>query len=69
VTALLEKRVKIFFVTHLYELASGFHHKQMANSVFLRAERSEDGTRNFKLIEGSPLQTSFGIDLYNKIFK
>jgi hypothetical protein len=68
-TALLEKQVQIFFVTHMYELASSVHQKQLPNAIFLRAERMEDGTRNFKLVEGMPLQTSFGIDLYNKIFQ
>ncbi|TZE81683.1 MutS-related protein [Calorimonas adulescens] len=66
--ALMEKRIKIFFVTHLYEFAHGFYEKNMIDVVFLRAERRSDGGRTFKLIEGEPLQTSFGIDLYNKIF-
>jgi DNA mismatch repair ATPase MutS len=68
VTALLEKRVKVFFVTHLVELACGFHEHQMANALFLRAERGEDGSRNFKLVEGAPLQTGYGMDLYSMIF-
>ncbi len=68
VTALLEKQVKIFFVTHLVELACGFHENQMTNAIFLRAEREEDGSRNFKLVEGAPLQTGYGMDLYRTIF-
>ena len=64
VTALLEKRVKIFYVTHLFELASGFYQKQMRTAFFLRAERE----RSFRLVEGEPLQTSFGMDLYKKMF-
>ncbi len=66
--ALLEKRIKVFFVTHLYELARCFHDKEMENAVFLRAERLTDGGRTFKVIEGAPLQTSYGEDLYNRIF-
>ncbi|CEP68119.1 DNA mismatch repair protein MutS, C-terminal [Moorella glycerini] len=68
VSALLEKHIKVFFVTHLYEFAHGFYDKKMANALFLRAERQADGTRTFKLIEGEPLQTSYGEDLYNSIF-
>jgi DNA mismatch repair ATPase MutS len=68
VSALLEKRVKIFFVTHLYEFAHGFYAKNLKDAVYLRAERREDGARTFKLIEGEPLQTSYGKDLYDKIF-
>jgi DNA mismatch repair ATPase MutS len=68
VCALLEKRIKIFFVTHLYEFAHGFYDKTMKNAICLRAERQPDGGRTFKVIEGEPLQTSYGEDLYNRIF-
>ena len=68
VRALLEKRIKVFFVTHQYEFAHGFYDKKMENAIFLRAERQADGARTFKLIEGEPLQTSYGEDLYNRIF-
>lgn len=69
VNALLEKRIKVFYVTHLYELAHGFHARQMENAIFLRAERRSDGGRTYKLMEAEPLQTSFGVDAYNKIFR
>jgi DNA mismatch repair ATPase MutS len=68
VSALLEKRIEVFFVTHLYEFAHGFYDKGMENAIFLRAERQADGARTFKLIEGEPLQTSYGEDLYISIF-
>jgi DNA mismatch repair ATPase MutS len=68
INALLEERMKIFFVTHLYEFAHGFFDKEMQNAIFLRAERQADGGRTLKLIEGEPLQTSYGEDLYNRIF-
>ena len=69
VSALLEKRIRIFFVTHLYEFAHGFFDRKQDEAVFLRAERKADGTRTFKLIEGEPMQTSYGIDLYHAIFE
>lgn len=69
VAALLEKRNKVFFVTHLYSLAHGFHQKGLSNAIFLRAERQDDGARTFKLIEGEPLETSYGEDLYKRIFR
>jgi hypothetical protein len=68
VTALLEKGIGIFFVTHLYEFAHDFHEKNLGNVIFLRADRQGDGVRTFKLREGEPLDTSFGEDLYKKIF-
>lgn len=68
VGALLEKGIKVFFVTHLYEFARGFYDQGMADALFLRAERKADGVRTFKLIEGEPLQTSYGADLYERVF-
>ena len=67
VRALLERRVKVFFVTHLYDFAHGFF-AGMETALFLRAERQPDGTRTFKLPEGEPLATSYGEDLYEEIF-
>lgn len=68
VTALLDSGLKVFFVTHLYTFAHAFDEMQLGTAIFLRAERTQDGTRTFKLVEGQPLETSFGEDLYTKIF-
>ncbi len=67
-SALLERRIKIFYVTHLYDFARSVYEKNRATSIFLRAERQADGSRTFKLIEAEPLQTGYGVDLYNAIF-
>jgi len=69
IKALLEKRIKVFFVTHLYEFAHGFYDNKMENAMFLRADRQTDGRRTFKIIEGEPLQTSYGEDVYHRIFE
>jgi DNA mismatch repair ATPase MutS len=66
--ALLERDIKVCFVTHLYEFAHRLHKQKMQNATFLRAERLADGTRTFKLVEGEPLQTSYGRDLYDSVF-
>jgi len=66
--ALVEERIKVFFVTHLYEFAHALYEKNMENAVFLRAGRQSDGIRTFKVVEGAPLETSYGQDLYNSIF-
>jgi DNA mismatch repair ATPase MutS len=68
VSALLEKRVKVFFVTHQYQFARSLYEKKMANAVFLRAERKTGGERTFKVVPGEPLETSYGEDLYDHIF-
>ena len=68
VGALLAKRVKVLFVTHMYELAHGFHVQQRDTALFLRAQREPDGQRTFKLRDAEPLPTSYGEDSYRRIF-
>jgi len=68
VGALLNRRVKVFYVTYLYHFAHSFFVRRSDRAIFLRAERRLDGTRPFKLVEGEPLQTSYGEDLYRTIF-
>ncbi|WP_271672818.1 MutS-related protein [Bradyrhizobium sp. CCBAU 51627] len=67
-TALLEKGVKVGYVTHLHQFAHRMDQKKLPNALFLRAERQPDGTRTFRLIEAAPLQTSYGEDLYANVF-
>lgn len=69
VSALLEKELRLLYVTHLYEFAHGVSEEEKERAMFLRADRREDGQRTFKLISGEPLRTSFGEDLYRQIFK
>lgn len=68
ISALSEKSIKIFFVTHLYDFAHNIYNKNMQNTIFLRAERKKDGERSFRIIEAEPLETSYGEDIYKKIF-
>ena len=69
VCALVEKRIKVFFVTHLYTFAHGFSENSKENVLFLRADRQTDGRRTFQLCEGDPLETSYGEDVYQRIFR
>jgi DNA mismatch repair ATPase MutS len=68
VRAMLEGGVKVFFVTHLYDLADSLHHEQLDIALFLRAERRHDGHRTYRVREGEPLPTSYGEDSYRRIF-
>ena len=68
VSALVERGIKVFFVTHLSEFARQFLQKGEAGAMFLRAERQADGTRSFRMVEGEPLETGFARDLFNQIF-
>jgi DNA mismatch repair ATPase MutS len=64
INALLERDIRVACVTHLYELSRGFLQRDAGDVLFLRAERS----RSFRLLEGEPLPTSYGDDLYKEIF-
>lgn len=66
--ALLDKQIKVVFVTHLYEFAHTIFTERDGHTLFLRAQRKADGKRTFRLECGEPMQTSFGEDLYRKIF-
>jgi MutS domain V len=68
VSALLEKPIKVVVISHQYDFAHGFFEKRLDSALFLRADRREDGRRTFKLLEGEPLGTSFGEDVYREIF-
>jgi DNA mismatch repair ATPase MutS len=66
--ALVERQVRVFFVTHLYDFAHSWFRGNMSNTLFLRAQRQAGGTRTFRLQEGEPLETSYGEDLYKSVF-
>ena len=69
VRALLKMGIKVFYVTHLFALANGLHSAGLHSAHFLRAERLSNGRRTFRLLEGEPLPTSYGKDLYQRIFE
>lgn len=66
--ALVETGVRVFFVTHLFDLAQRLYRGKTDATLFLRAERHSDGQRTFRLLEGEPLPTSYGQDLHRHIF-
>ncbi len=65
-SALLDSNVAVFFVSHMFEFSRSFLDDDRV--LFLRADRAEDGARNFRLREAKPLPKSFGVDLYKRIF-
>jgi hypothetical protein len=67
VHALLDAPIKVFFVTHRFDFADRFRRQHAPSTLFLRAERRPDGTRNYKLAVSDPLPTSFGEDLYYRL--
>jgi DNA mismatch repair ATPase MutS len=69
VRAMTDFGVKVVFVTHMYELARALYAERSASARFLCAERRDDGHRTFRVIEGPPIPTSFGEDLYAQIIE
>lgn len=72
VRALVEQGVMVVFVTHLYAFACAVQTEAAQTGrqdvQFLRAQRSDDGQRSFRLEVGEPLPTAWGQDLYTRIF-
>ncbi len=64
--AVICSKIELFSVTHIYSYAVSYLSDECA--LFLRAGHLDNGARTFKITEGSPLQTAFGQDLYEKIF-
>jgi hypothetical protein len=67
VRALLDAQIKVFYVTHRFGFADRFRRQHATATLFLRAERQPDGSRNYKLTVKDPLPTSFGEDLYYRL--
>ena len=64
INAFYEKNITTMMVTHLYQLARKKYEEAKDGSHFLVAERTENGTRTFKMLPGEPTYTSFGTDLF-----
>ncbi len=60
--------VRVVLVTHLYDFGRQYYTAARTDSLFLRANRDESGDRDFRLVVGEPLPTSFGEDVFHRIF-
>lgn len=68
VSGLVNSGTTVISVTHQFEFAKLLSLANNIKPIFLRPERDQNGHRNFKLLKGDPLKTSFGIDIYDRIF-
>lgn len=68
IRALRESAIKVVFVTHMFDLARSLYLEGDDDALFVRAERQVNGARTFRMTEGQPLPTSYGQDIYKKIF-
>ena len=67
IQAMYDSGVNVWMVTHLFAFAKGMYGKELGRARFLSAERKEDGTRTYKMIEHEPKETSYGLDLYREL--
>jgi len=66
--ALMDGDVRTVFVTHLYDFAHRLSTQRGAETFFLRARRRVNNVPDFSLTADFALPTSFGEDLYRRIF-
>ncbi|WP_062996698.1 MutS-related protein [Nocardia mikamii] len=62
--ALTEAGVKVVFVTHLHDYARTRHTDAHPGDLFLRTERTPDGTRTHRIVAGPPEPGGHGYDLW-----
>ncbi len=67
IQAFYDKKVSVFMVTHLFAFSSKMYGKELPHARFMSAERKQDGTRTFKILDHEPTETSYGFDLYEEI--
>ncbi len=67
IQALYDSGVHVFTVTHLFAFASQMYGKKLPQARFFSAERKDDGTRTFRMIDHEPTETSYGLDLFREI--
>ena len=65
---LLDAGVRVTYVTHMYALAEDLARSEPDRGLFLRAERTGDGGRTYRVVPGEPLPTSHGGDIYRRVF-
>ncbi len=67
--AFIENGIESIYVTHMYHLTSDPLWKKAKGVFFLKAERTPNGKRTFRIIPGEPSPTSYGVDLFTQIFE
>lgn len=65
--ALLEASIKVFIVAHRFDFPESFSEHAADSSLFLRANRSDDGSRSSKLVAMQPLPTGAAEHLYYRL--
>ena len=66
--ALSSAHVQLRYVTHLYDFAHELERAASPTATFLRAPRDDAGMRTYQLEPGPPLSTSFGVEVFDRVF-
>lgn len=67
ISALNANEVTVFFVTHIYAYARKAYQEKFPRTKFLSAERNERSERTFRIVEGEPSFTGYGMEMYREI--
>lgn len=67
IKAFNENHVTVFFVTHIYAYAKKAYEENYPNTRFFQPERNERNERTYRVIEGIPCMTGYGMELYRKV--
>jgi DNA mismatch repair ATPase MutS len=67
ITALYDMNIKVLCVTHLFEFSDFMYAQNLSRAVYVRAERTDGGSRTFSVKIGRPLLTSFGEDIFKSV--
>jgi hypothetical protein len=67
-SALRQRGISAWLVTHLVSCAQALYAQDTEHTLFMRADRQEDGSRSFVLQPAPPLRSAWGEDLYREIF-
>lgn len=68
-TGLIKGGQTVVTVSHLTDLEELLPSTIKAQTLFLRAQREQDGQRTFKILAGMPEVTSYGVDIFNRYFQ
>lgn len=67
--AIVENQIKVLLVTHFYSIPKHYERLNREDVIILQAERKEDASRSFKMVEKGLDENSYGLDLYHQLFE
>ncbi len=67
VRAFYDNEITCFFVTHIYAFAKKAYDAGTPRMQFLQAERTMAGERTYRMKQGEPSVTGYGMELYEEI--